>query len=82
MKATLSSVTARVTEIFRLLAAWMEVRLMVPVYEPALSPVGLTETFSVTVLAPLEGATESQFPPELVDAVMLMLAPVAVTVSV
>ncbi len=80
--AAITCVTLSVTEIVRLLAVWLDVTLIEPVYDPAFKPAGFTETVNVAELIPLVGVTESQLPPELVDDVMLKLAPVAVIVSV
>lgn len=73
-----AALTVKVTGmVCPLLEACAEVKVMMPLYTPAVSPAVFTDTVKVAgVFAPL-GATESQLPPEVVlaAAVKAMLAP-------
>ena len=44
-------------------AACGEVRLILPLYTPAVRPAGLTDTVSEAGVVPLPGVTDSQLPP-------------------
>ena len=76
--ALAAELTTRVTWIVcGLPVAPVEAMLTVPVYDPAVKPLGFTETFTVPGVVPLVGVADNQVPVEV--AVKLTADGVALT---